>query len=141
MQLSSAIQTIAKAIQGMDRAFTRQLFDEWMIVCASESVQEWLLHYEGPRKDQFQNSFKNDFRSLSKIIEDKPLTPGDFEFSREAEGTGFDAILALGSECYLICNNTKVGMQDICQDPLWRAAQVSFVSLSEKFQMNPLVLG
>lgn len=140
MHLPNAIQLIAKAMQAMDLAYTRKLFDEWAIVCASESVPEWLLHYEGSRQQQFQSSFKTDFRSIGKIIGDRHLTAGDFEFSREGEGTGFDAILALGGECYLICNNTVADMQDITQDPLWRSAQVPFVSLSEKFQMNPLVL-
>jgi hypothetical protein len=46
--------------------------------------------------------------------------------------------MALGSECFLICNNTVQSMDAITADPLWLAAQVPFVELSDKFREDPL---
>ena len=63
---------------------------------------------------------------------------GDFEFARHGTGTGFESFMVVGKGLYLICNNTAQTMDVITKDPLWIAAQVPFVELSEKFRADPL---
>jgi hypothetical protein len=65
---------------------------------------------------------------------------GDFEFARHGVGPAFEAFMVLGRGVYLICNNTVQSMDSITKDPLWLAAQVPFVELSEKVRGNPLAL-
>lgn len=64
--------------------------------------------------------------------------PGLFAFSREADGTNFDAFIVLGNGIFLICNNTTKTMEDITDNSLWLQAQVPFVNLSNKFLLNPV---
>jgi hypothetical protein len=65
---------------------------------------------------------------------------GDFEFARHGIGTGFESFLVLGPGLFLICNHTAQSMDAITQDPLWLAAQVPFVELSDAIRADPLVL-
>ncbi|MDX2111990.1 MAG: hypothetical protein SFY80_17315 [Verrucomicrobiota bacterium] len=134
MKLPETVVTVTKAMNEMNRCFKRTLFDEWAIISGSEEA-EWLLHYVGPREVEFKQSFVHDFKHLHKLLEDKHLEPGAFEFTKEASGTGFDAILALAPDIYLVCNNTEHSMQEITADPLWRVSQGPFVSLSERYQV------
>src|SRR5262249_42873573 len=62
---------------------------------------------------------------------------GDFEFTRHGVGSAFESFMVAGRGIYLICNNTVQSMDGITKDPLWLAAQVPFVELSDQFRANP----
>jgi hypothetical protein len=65
---------------------------------------------------------------------------GDFEFTRQESGTGFESFLVLGRDLYLFCNNTQHSMDDLARDPKWLSAQVPFVELADQIRASPVVL-
>jgi hypothetical protein len=64
---------------------------------------------------------------------------GDFAFSHEGHGTGFDAHMSIGSDLYLLLNNTLKSTGDITSNPKWTAAQIHFAELLEAFIADPVV--
>ena len=120
----------------MDKLFRRTLFDEWALVRVSADADE-ILVYEGPRRDAFTMEFPKDVRFLRAEMSSGSYALGDFEFTREGDGTGIDAFIVAGKSLYLICNNTEMSMTDISADPMWSAAQVKFVALTDKLRANP----
>jgi len=66
--------------------------------------------------------------------------PGDFEFARYGNGTGFEAFMVVGPRIYLIWNNTGNSMEDISKDPRWLRAQVAFLELTESFRKDALAV-
>ena len=50
-----------------------------------------------------------------------------------------EALVKLGANSYLVCNNTAKSMAEIRTDSRWLKAQAAFVDLSEKFRVDPLV--
>lgn len=139
MNLETAVALIDKAFSRMADKYGDTIFDEWVIVDFS-AKQTPVIHYAGPRKEKLIATFAEDTRILRGMIQDRSLSSGDFEFTKEADGAGFDAILSVGSGLFLLCNNTKTDMGAVTKDPAWKLAQVDFVSLSEKFQMDELSL-
>jgi hypothetical protein len=100
-----------------------------------------LLAYIGPRKEGFQKNFLADAGALRASLLAGQTNIGDFEFARHGVGTDFESFVVLGQGMFLICNNTVQSMDVIAKDPLWLAAQVPFVELTDKFREDPLVLG
>lgn len=139
MNLESAVSHIDRAFSKMAEKYGEAIFDEWVIVNFG-TEDNAIIHYDGPRRDKMTATFTQDTRILRSMIRDKSMASGDFEFTKEAEGTGFDAILALGSGLFLLCNNTSLDMDVITKDPAWKLAQVDFVNLSEKFQTDELAM-
>lgn len=139
MNIIVATSHIEKAFAKMADKYGDTIFDEWAIVDFSSSDTS-VIHYVGPRREKLVATFSEDTRLLRNIIKDKSLSSGDFEFTKEADGAGYDAILALGSSFFLLCNNTKTDMGTVTKDPAWKLAQVDFVNLSEKFQIDELTI-
>lgn len=139
MNLETATSHIEKAFAKMADKFGDTIFDEWVIVDFS-AKNDPVIHYAGPRREKLVATFTEDTRILRGLIRDKSLSAGDFEFTKEADGAGYDAILSLGSGLFLLCNNTRTDMGAVTKDPAWKLAQVDFVTLSEKFQMDELSL-
>ncbi|MCC5807931.1 MAG: hypothetical protein JJU00_16510 [Opitutales bacterium] len=124
-------------MNAMEALYGRPVFDEWAIVGISGSKGR-IIYYNGPRSAEFGEALARDLRHLRQHVGNGRLQPGDFEFSREAEGTGFDAVVAMGGDIYLLCNHTGSAFAALAEDPLWRKAQVPFVDLTEAFRMEPL---
>jgi hypothetical protein len=122
----------------MDAHYRKVVFDEWAIVSLRQNKGR-LLAYVGPRKQDFQKNFLVDAGSLRPGLLTKKHGVGDFDFSRNGVGTGFEAFVVLGEGTYLICNNTVQSMDGIAKDPLWLGAQVPFVELSDTFRGDALV--
>jgi hypothetical protein len=101
------------------------------------------MSYQGPRKEVFTDSFPQDSAGLRKTVRQgtQSYDVGDFEFSHEGNGTGFEAFMMLGKGLCLICNNTSKSMDGISKNPRWLEAQIPFAELSEKFRVNPLAAG
>lgn len=122
----------------MHARYGKAVFDEWAVIALGESKGR-VLAYMGPRKEGFRKNFAADAGSLRAGLMAAKHNTGDFEFARHGVGTGFEAFVVLGKGLYLICNNTIQSMDGITKDPLWLAAQVPFVEMSDKFRADALV--
>jgi hypothetical protein len=113
------------------------VFDEWAVISLAENKAR-VLHYTGPRNDDFLKNFVRDLGTLRAGLLGGQYGAGDFEFSRHGTGTGFESFMVLGQGLYLICNHTSQSMDAITKNPRWLGAQVPFVELAEKVRENPL---
>ena len=139
MTLDQAKKRIIECARQMDAQYKRNVFDEWAIISLAENKGR-LLSYIGPRKAGFQKNFLADAGALRAGLLAGQTNIGDFEFARHGVGTGFESFMVLGQGLFLICNNTVQSMDAITQDPLWLAAQVPFVELSDSFRDDALVM-
>ena len=139
MTLDEAIFSIRACVDQMNARYGNTVFDEWVVLSLHEKTGR-ILHYHGPRRDDFQKSFGTDLEALRADLENRQFGIADFEFARHAGGTHFDAFLVLGRGFYLICNNTRSSMDAITKDNRWLGAQVPFVELSDKIRSNPIAL-
>jgi hypothetical protein len=141
MTLNQATRLIKNCAEQMDARYKKTVFDEWAIIALTERSGR-LLYYAGPRRAGFQTNFLSDAGSLRVgLLQDRDKNnPGDFEFTRESVGTGFESFMVLGDGIFLICNNTVQSMDAISKDPLWLGAQVPFVELSDRLREDPVVL-
>ena len=121
----------------MNAGYGGTVFDEWAVV-SLERNRARILHYAGPRNDEFLKNFVADLGPLRSALLDAKYGAGDFEFSRHGAGTGHEAFLVLGNALFLICNNTRESMETISKNPRWLKAQVPFVELAEAVRANPL---
>ncbi len=122
----------------MSARYRKVVFDEWAMV-ALGGGRGHLLSYIGPRREGFKRNFMEDTGALREGLMERAYSIGDFEFARHGVGTGFEAFMVLGTGIYLICNHTVQAMDTIAKDPLWLAAQVPFVELSDRFRADPVV--
>ena len=94
----------------------------------------------GPRQKVFEKNFGRDAGELRPTLMRQDHGPGDFEFARYGNGTHFEAMMVIGSQLYLICNNTANSMDGITKDSRWLSAQVPFLELTETFRKDPLAI-
>jgi hypothetical protein len=136
MTVDEALKQIVECAEKMRvRYGGRTVFDEWAIVAFSQGRGR-ILTYVGPRREGFKSNFAADASGiLSGLMKDSQQV-GDFEFSRNAVGTGFESYMVVGQGIFLICNNTVHSMDTIAADPQWLSAQVPFVELSETFRSD-----
>lgn len=137
MTTEEASTRINSALTRMRRAFSRHVFDEWVLFRLEQTVPE-IVHYHGPREADFEPAFRRDTRMLMQELRREHYATGHFYFARDAEGDLYDAFLVLGPSSYAVFNNTEATMTDITRDPLWASAQVHFVELSECFVASPV---
>lgn len=137
MTLDEANTLIRATADQMNARYGKTVFNELVVLSFHEKTGR-ILHYQGPRRDDFQKTLSADLDALRADLESRQFGVGDFEFARHAGGTRFDAFLVLGRGFYLICNNTHSSMDDLTKDPRWLGAQVPFVELSDKIRTNPV---
>ncbi|HZF02621.1 MAG TPA: hypothetical protein VE344_12100, partial [Methylomirabilota bacterium] len=104
--MDETIGQIKVCADQMDARYGKIVFDEWAIVSLAENKARVLV-YIGPRNDEFLHNFAKDLGTLRAELLTGKYGTGDFEFSRHATGTRFEAFMVLGSGLYLICNNTR----------------------------------
>jgi len=137
MTLDDIREKIKTCADQMDSRYGSTVFDEWVVV-SLEHNRARILHYTGPRNDEFLKNFVADLGALRTALLDAKYGPGDFEFSRHGTGTRIEAFMVLGPGLYLICNHTRESMDTIARNPRWLNAQVPFVELAEAVRANPL---
>ena len=140
MTLDEASCSIRACVDQMNARYSKTVFDEWAVVSLNEKPTR-VLHYSGPRKDDFQKHFVSDLDALRAGLLGSKYSIGDFEFARHGVGTKFEAFMVLGTGIYLICNNTRSSMDEITKDSRWLGAQVPFVELSDQIRANPVTRG
>jgi hypothetical protein len=138
MTLEQAILRIKSTMERMDETYRKPVFDEWAIV-AQAGEKTLLLHYSGPRKDQFQRHYFEDTKELRQQYRQGHYEVGDFEFARHGTGTKAEALIRIGETAFLVVNNTARTMADIATDPLWLGAQDAFAGLCDQFRADPVV--
>lgn len=139
MTLEEIGRQIKLCAEQMNSRYGGTVFDEWAVVSLAENKAR-VLHYTGPRNDDFLKNFARDLGSLRADLLGGHYGPGDFEFSRHGTGTGFESFMALGPAVYLFCNNTGESMDAIAKNPRWLGAQVPFVELADQVRANPLAV-
>ena len=137
MDIKIAIDKIKKTLVKLDNASGEVVFDEWVLVF--HVAKGWkLLEYGGTREDQFVETFTEDLSALRDTFDPSASQAGEFAFSHEGYGTGFDVHICLGTQLFLFLNNTEKSTGDITGNPRWRHAQVYFNELVESFINNPV---
>ena len=139
MTLEEIGRQVKTCAEQMNSRYGSTVFDEWAVVSLAENKAR-VLHYTGPRNDDFLKNFVRDLGSLRAELLNGSYGAGDFEFSRHATGTCFESFMVLGQGIYLICNHTGASMDAIAKNPRWLGAQVPFVELAEKVRANPLAV-
>jgi hypothetical protein len=139
MKLNQAVDLIKSCANRMNSMYGKTVFDEWVVVSFAVGKAN-IVRYIGPRQEGFQKNFGRDAGELRPTLMRQDHGAGDFEFARYGNGTHFEAMLVLGAQLYLICNNTADSMDGITKDSRWLNAQVPFLELTETFRKDPLTI-
>lgn len=137
MNLDEARNATAAALARMNAAYQETVFDEWVLV-SLKPERGAILAYTGPRPESYKKAFAADVQPLRNEIAEQKLAVGDFVFVSAAKGTRHDACMRIGPSGFLFCNHTGKSIDEIRENPLWRAAQKPFVELSDKFRADPV---
>lgn len=121
----------------MNSRYGKVVFDEWAVV-SFDAGREKVLAYAGPRREHFKQNFTTDLKTVRNALFAKPHAVGDFDFSHQGTGTGFDAFIVLGERIFLLWNSTNESTTYITKNPNWLIAQNVFAELTDKFRSDPL---
>ena len=138
MNKEVAANRIETALINLGRAIGEPVFDEWAIVEKTEGGWK-LLEYGGTRKNDFLENFNEDMVALRETLDPSATLPGDFAFSHEGYGSGFDAHICAGENIFVLFNNTAKSTGEITSNPKWTSAQIHFSELVEAFIVDPIV--
>jgi len=132
MNITTATKRINQSLSDLEQAIGEPVFDEWAM--ASKVSNGWkILHYHGTRLDEFKTEFNEDIAALHETLDiDNPLI-GDFAFSHEGHGTGFDAHMCVGERIFILFNNTQKNTSEITSNPKWKQSQIHFATLLDIF--------
>jgi len=137
MNTAAAIDRIESALINLETAIGEPVFDEWAL--ASKTSKGWkLIEYGGGRKVEFLAEFNDDIAALRDTLDPANNAVGDFAFSHEGHGTGFDAHMCVGKHIFLLLNNTAKNTDEITNNPKWTQAQIHFAELLETFIADPV---
>ncbi len=137
MNTAAATDRIETTLYNMEQAIGEPVFNEWAIV--ARTGEGWrLVEYGGPRKEAFMAEFNADLAALRETFRPNRTHIGDFAFSHEGYGSGFDAHMCIGESLFVLFNNTCKSTGDITRNPRWTSAQIHFAELLEAFIANPL---
>ena len=137
MNIPAAEDRIETALIRMESIVGEPVFNEWALV-AKETSGWKLLSYGGTRKNTFLAEFNNDVSALRNTLDPAESTIGDFAFSHEGFGSGFDAHICAGKNIFVLFNNTAKSTGEITANPKWTSAQIYFSELLEAFIADPI---
>jgi len=132
MNIELAVEWIGYELEKMDAGMGEHVFNEWVIT--EKTASGWkILKYNGDRKEEFLETFHSDIAALHDTLDPATSLAGDFAFSHEGYGSGFDAYICVGNHCFILFNNTKKNTDEITKSPKWMQAQIYFAALAERF--------
>ena len=138
MNIATATDRIETALQSLENAIGEPVFDEWAL--AEKTSSGWkILEYGGGRKEAFFAEFNTDIAALRNTLDPANTLIGDFAFSHEGYGSGFDAHMCVGDNLFVLFNNTAKSTGEITSNPKWTTAQIHFTELLEAFIADPVV--
>jgi hypothetical protein len=139
MNTATATDRIHSALTRLEKNIGEPVFDEWALV--EKSAAGWkLVEYGGCRKEEFMADFKTDVVALRETLDPAEEHVGDFAFSHEGYGSGFDAHICAGTNLFVLFNNTTKSTGEITCNPKWKPAQIHFAELLEAFIADPIQL-
>lgn len=137
MNTAAATDRIESALIKMENVLGEPVFDEWALV--AKTPQGWtLIEYGGSRKEGFLADFNEDLEALKDTLDPANIQIGDFAFSHEGYGSGFDAHMCGGNNLLVLFNNTNKSTGEITRNPKWTSAQIHFSELLEAFIADPV---
>ncbi len=138
MNIATATDRIDTALQHLKTAIGEPVFDEWAL--AEKTSKGWnILGYGGNRQEAFLAEFNADMAALRDTLDPSNTLVGDFAFSHEGYGSGFDAHMCVGENLFVLFNNTEKSTGEITSNPKWMKAQIHFTELLEVFIADPVV--
>lgn len=139
MNTTAAVDCIENTLIKMETILGEPVFDEWALV--AKTPQSWkLIEYGGSRKEGFLADFNSDMEALKDTLDPTNIQVGEFAFSHEGYGSGFDAHMCAGTDLLVLFNNTNKSTGEITSNPKWTSAQIHFSELLEAFIADPLSL-
>jgi len=137
MNKIDAVDRVQKSLQKMETVMGEPVFTEWALIVKSNG--KWSLKaYEGNRRQSFTENFQTDMRSMRNTLDLDEISVGDYGFSHEGHGSGFDAYMCVAENAFLLFNHLDKSTTEIVENPKWREAQVHFALLLEAFLSSPL---
>lgn len=137
MEPTAAATRIETAMERLENCIGEPVFDEWALV--EKNATGWkLVEYGGTRKEEFRAEFKTDMAALRETLDPATAQIGDFAFSHEGYGSGYDAHICAGNNLFILFNNTAKSTGEITSNPKWKTAQIHFTELLEAFLSDPL---
>ena len=82
MTLEEIREKTKSCAEQMNSRYGGVVFDEWAVV-SLERNRARILHYTGPRNDEFLKNFVADLGPLRAALLDEQYGTGDFEFSEQ----------------------------------------------------------
>ena len=137
MNISTATDRIETALISLGTSVGEPVFDEWALVEKNEAGWR-LIEYGGTRKNDFLAQFNDDIGALRGTLDPSNTCVGDFAFSHEGYGSGYDAHICAGESIFVLFNNTAKSTGEITNNPKWTSAQIHFSDLMEAFIADPL---
>jgi hypothetical protein len=136
MNISAATDRIETALISLGTSVGEPVFDEWALVEKNDAGWR-LIEYGGTRKNDFLAQFNDDIAALRGTLDPSNTCVGDFAFSHEGYGSGFDAHICAGEGIFVLFNNTAKSTGEITNNPKWTTAQTHFSDLMEAFIADP----
>lgn len=137
MNITIASKKIQTALSLLEADIGEPIFNEWALV--AKTATGWkLLRYGGPRKKEFLSEFGSDIIALRETFNPSTAELGQFAFSHEGFGSGFDAHICCGINRFVLLNNTTKSTGEITCNPKWKPAQIHFAELLEAFIASPV---
>ncbi len=137
MNKEAVADHIETALISMERVVDEPVFNEWALV--EKTTTGWkLIEYGGTRKNAFLENFNADLAALRNTLDPANTQVGDFAFSHEGYGSGFDAHICAGENIFVLFNNTAKSTGEITSNPKWTTAQIHFSELVEAFISDPI---
>ncbi|HEY5654175.1 MAG TPA: hypothetical protein VIR63_07405 [Pontiella sp.] len=137
MDIATAKTRIESTLSKLQNAIGEPVFDEWAI--AEKNALGWkVIEYGGNREAEFHAEFQTDIAALKGTLDPANTMVGDFAFSHEGHGTGFDAHICAGERLFVLFNNTAKNTSEITENPKWTSSQIYFSELLESFITDPL---
>jgi hypothetical protein len=137
MNIAAAEDRIETALINLGQAVGEPVFDEWALVEKTDAGWK-LIEYGGTRKNDFLENFNSDLAALRNTLDPSSTMIGDFAFSHEGYGSGFDAHICAGRNIFVLFNNTAKSTGEITSNPKWTSAQIHFSELVEAFIADPI---
>ena len=137
MNIPAATDRIETALISLGTSVGEPVFDEWALVEKNDAGWR-LIEYGGTRKNDFLAQFNDDITALRGTLDPSNTCIGDFAFSHEGYGSGFDAHICAGESIFVLFNNTAKSTGEITNNPKWTSAQIHFSELMEAFIADPL---
>ncbi len=137
MNKEAVADRIETALLSMERVVEEPVFNEWALVEKTDAGWK-LIEYGGTRKNDFLENFNTDIAALRSTLDPSNTQVGDFAFSHEGYGSGFDAHICAGKNTFVLFNNTAKSTGEITSNPKWTAAQIHFSELVETFISDPI---